>query len=457
MSELTLSRLADLNAARPLVGPPLPKALDEQLRWAHTGLRYRMLYGLHRQDIEAHVVAAVGQIRAMAWRPLDLSSNPFALAYEQSAALYHDEPAIVGPDPYVIAAVADSGVWPLMQRQQRDVMALREGLMLCELDDDGQPRAHVILPHRAEVEVDPRRPGRVVAVHWWELAPGSLSEWVRYHIDPRLQDEGYWVTDRQGKDITEEIRDGSTGYPWRGPDGTYLQPVIMQHAAETGQTWDPYTKRETVEGTIHLALHYTHLGHLIRHAAHSQRYTVGARPRGVDLGDEEHGQQNTQQVIADAANVIQMEPDEDAPAGSVQIGQWAATMDPEKLMGAIRAYERRLIEQAVGGVEVTRGTSDIRSGASLAIGREAQILAQERCAPVFRMADRRALQLWSAQLATYTGRDLAQTWPTTTGQLWGTSTGATRPMRDIEYHIGSAGQKITQVEPAHTEDHDNGR
>jgi hypothetical protein len=30
-------------------------------------------------------------------------------------------------------------------------------------------------------------------------------------------------------------------------------------------------------------------------------------------------------------------------------------------------------------------------------------------------------------------------------------------MRDIEYHIGSAGQQITQVEPAHTEDDDNGR
>lgn len=433
-------RLTEANAGRPLIGPPLPSSLDEQLRWEHTGLRYRMLYGLHRADIERHVIAAVGQERARAWRPLDLSSNPFALAYEQSAALYHDEPAIVGPDPYVVAAVADSGVWPLMQRVQRDTMALRESLLLCELDDDGQPRAHVILPHRSTVEVDPRRPGRIVAAHWWELAPDSLSEWVQYHIDPRKQDSGYWVTDRTGNDITAQIRGDATGYPWRGPSGEYVQPVIMHHAAESGQTWDPYTKRETVEGTIHLALHYTHLGHLIRHAAHAQRYTVGAHARGAQMGDEE--QASSAQVIADAASVIQMDPDEDAPAGSVQIGQWAATMDPEKLMAAIRSYERRLIEQAVGGVEVTRGTSDIRSGASLAIGREAQIIAQERCAPVFRMADRRAIQVWSALLATYTGRNLPLTWPTTTGQTWQTSTGATRPMRDIEYHIGSAGQKI---------------
>lgn len=447
MSELIAAQLAAGNASRPLIGPPLPSALDEQLRWAHTGLRYRMLYGLHRPDIEAHIIAAVGHERARAWMPLDLSSNPFALAYEQGAALYHDEPAIVGPDPYVIDAVAESGVWPLLQRHQRDVLALREGLLLCELDDDGQPRAHVILPHRAEVEVDPRRPGRLVAVHWWELAPGSLSEWVRYHVDPRLGDAGYWVTDRAGKDITAHVREGATGYPWRGPDGGCLQPVVMYHASETGQTWDPYTKRETVEGTIHLALHYTHLGHLIRHAAHAQRYTVGARPRGVDVGED--GDRNTQQVIADAANVIQMEPDEDAPAGSVQIGQWQATMDPERLMSAIRAYERRLIEQAVGGVEVTRGTSDIRSGASLAIGREAQIIAQERCAPVFRAADRRALQLWSAQLAAYTGRDFPLSWPTSTGETWTTSTGAVRPLRDIEYHIGGAGKTIP-VPPATT-------
>jgi hypothetical protein len=104
----------------------------------------------------------------------------------------------------------------------------------------------------------------------------------------------------------------------------------------------------------------------------------------------------------------------------------------------------------VGGVETTRSTSDIRSGASLAVSREAQILAQERYAPVFRGADRRALQVWSALLATDRGTDYPLTWAAQTGRKRQGATGAVRPERDIEYNLSSpvAGDIPTTMPPS---------
>ena len=182
-----------------------------------------------------------------------------------------------------------------------------------------------------------------------------------------------------------------------------------------------------------LALHYTHFGHVLRHAAWAQRYMAGVRPRG----GEATADGMATQIVADAATVLDLEIDEESVGTSPQIGQWSSSANPEQMMAAIRAYERRLIEQAVGGVEVTRGTSDIRSGYSLAVGREAQILAQERFAPVFRRADRLALAVWSALLGADRKQDYPTSWPTVTGGTRTTATGSTRTEHDVEYAIGS--------------------
>lgn len=410
-------------------GPPGPANPEERRRWQHTAKRWRLLYDEHYADVWSLVVSSVGQQRANAWLPLDLSSNPFALAWSQLAALYQDEPSIIGPHPDVVTAVAECGWWSMAQRLQRDVLALREHGVLCELDENGAPRGHLILPHRMRVEANPRRPGVVIAAHWWEPDPRDDAQWVEYHIDPRIP--AYWVTDGKGNDISEAILGDVAGtYPWRARDASPVQPVVLYHASETGTTWDPYTASSIVNGSLMLSLHYTHLGHIFRHAAWAQRYMAGVRPRGGDVAED-----GSTHVVADAATVLDLELDEDAAAGTVQIGQWSTTADPEKFMNATRIYERRLIEQAVGGVEVTRETSDIRSGYSLAVGREAQVLAQERYAPVFRAADRRALAVWSALLGADRGQDYPTNWPTQTGKTRMTISGGTRPERDIEYSI----------------------
>lgn len=409
--------------------PPMPADIEERLRWQHTALRWRLLYGRHEEDVWARLVAKVGPQRARAWRPIDLSSNPFLLAYTQLAALYQDEPGIIGPHPDVSEAVAESGFWCLAQRNQRDTLGLRELPVLCDLDEVGAPRAVVIWPHRCRIVVNPRRPSVPVAVHWWEPDPRDPAAWVEYHIDPRSP--AYWVTDEKGADISKDLLGGAkTGeaYPWRALGGAPVQPVVLYHAAETGAVWDPYAGIEVVEGSMHLSIQYTNFNHIIHNAAWSQRYTIGLTARGGDQGEG-----GTQQVVADPAVVMQFDPDEDA--AQAQAGQWALTADPERVIASIRQYERRLIEQAVGGVEVTRESSDIRSGYSLAVSREAQILAQERYAPVFRRPDREALRVWSALLGAARGVDYPTIWPTRTGGVRLTRSGSPRPEADIEYAI----------------------
>jgi hypothetical protein len=238
------------------------------------------------------------------------------------------------------------------------------------------------------------------------------------------------VTDTADKDITPEVVGGfriGEAYPWFGPAGP-VQPVVLYHAAETGSIWDPYCGIEVVEGTLALGVQYTNFNHIIHHAAWAQRWTLGTRARGGEVDND-----GAQQVVADPTTVIELEQEEDAP--NAQVGQWALVADPEKVFNSIRQNERRLIEQAVGGVEVTRETSDIRSGYSLAVGREAQILAQERYAPVFRRGDRQALQVWSALLSTHHGADYPTSWPTATGAQRLTRSGTLRPEADIEYAI----------------------
>ena len=409
--------------------PPTPSAAEEQARWRHTAERWRLMYGRADSDHEARLRAAVGPQRAAAWKPLDRSSNISKVIWSRLAALYHDEPQISGVHPEVVEAVAESGYWSWMQRLQRDVLAFRESIALCDLDEDGDPVATVIWPHRARVEVAPRRPGDIVAVHWWEPDPRDPEDaWVEYHIDPRIP--RYWATDTKGRDITSEVIERPEVYPWTYR-GAPIQPAVMYHAARTGQTWDAYEGIEVHEGAFTIARQYTHFGHVIRHSAHAQRYMVNARARNAEAGPDG----TTSQVVADSATVLDLAVDSDDGATNAQIGQWTASVDPEKMIASIRANEKRMVEQALGGVEITRQSSDIRSGYSLAVGREAQILAQEEYAPVFRHSDRQALKVYSALLAEHRDRDYPVSWPTRTGGERVTMSGSTRPEYDIEYSI----------------------
>jgi len=412
-----------------MLPPPMPDSAEDQQRWRFTALAYRMLYNRFDADLDARVLAEVGPERAGAWRPYDRSSNPYRQVWEQLATLYDQEPEIIGPSPDVLALIAESGYWSASQRLQRDILGLRDLPVLYELDDEGSPRSHVIWPQYATVDVHPRRPTTAIAVHWWEPDPYRPSTWVQYHIDPRRivdGEGGYWATDTRGSDITMDVI-GTNIYPWIGQDGP-IQPVVFRHAAMSGMAWDPYFGKQIVEGGLSLSVLFTHYAHVVRHATWAQRWALGVRPRGATTTDG-----GARQVVADPATLLQLEQDEDAT--SPQVGQWTAATDAEKLVKSILLYERRLMDQAIGGVAVSRQQSDVRSGMALAVSRDSLARAEARFAPVFRADDRRAIAIWSSLLGAATGKTYPTTWPATTGRTRQSIFGNERPEYDIEYAV----------------------
>jgi len=406
--------------------PPLPTDAADRARVHETALRRRLLYSQHSGDVWERLVRSVGYERARAWRPLDMSANPYATTWRSLSALYREEPDIAGPHPDVIEAVAEAGQWSLMQRVQRDTLGLGEELKLCELDADGSPTAHVIHPDLATVDCDPRRPRVLRAVHFWEPDPRAPARWIRWTIQHRNSqgeiDPAYTAMEPDGTDVTAELRHGATDYPWIGQDGPVM-PVVMYHREITGACWDPYSFFEVVDGSLSLCILYTSYSHAVRQASWKQKYTLGA---SVRTGDVEPGR--PQQVIADPATILQLDADEGV--AQPMIGTLDQPVDLEDMIGSIRVYERRLVEQASGGIEVTRESSDIRSGYSLAVGREAQLQQQRRFAPQFRSADRQALSVWSDLLAVDRGQRYPSRWPTRRGPT-------RQDPADIVYQLGA--------------------
>ena len=370
--------------------PPIDDA-RELHRMEHQRLRWRLMYGLAEDDIADRLVEALGNIRKHLMGPVDLTSNPFLHVWSQAAALYNVEPMVIPPEgaELTAAAVSDSGWWQLMQRVQRDALALRTLPVHIDVDE-GEPIARPVEPYLVQVQSDPRRPARALAVTWWHRDPDDDTRWVRRIYDPRT--ETYQALDQEGQDVSQRVL-GATGWPdaWRWSDGMAFLPWVIYRAAESPDFWDCYTGREVVEGTLQLGVLLSYYSHLVRNASWSQKYTVNANVRGADSDDGS----TTRRVKADPASVLQFEQDSEA-VGQVLIGQWAPSGDPEKILASIMRYERRLVDMAIGSAQVSQATSDIRSGYSLAVSREAQRELQRSYAPVFRRADLDALAKFAA-------------------------------------------------------------
>jgi len=382
---------------------PTATSSADGARWEHTRLRRRLLYGRQADDIRQRIQQAIGSVRREAWGEIDLSSNPFLQTWRQLATLYRQTPRVVAPEGGEVAAVAmaEAGYWSMMARVQRDTLGLREMLVYVDIDPTGSPVYQPIYPDWVEViAVDPWVAARPVALKVWRR--DSRGDWIGYVYDSR--GEGYYAAlDADGVDVSSEVLrpEGDEGgayrgeaYPWR-VDGAPVLPFVLYHAEDTGQVFDPYTGREVVEGTLQLGVLYTYYNHVVRNAAWGQRYVVGAQPVGASA--DPTGQRS--QIVTDPATLLLLEPmDLDGAGGQVMVGQWTPPVDPEAILRSVIRYERRLVEMAVGGSQVTRETSDIRSGYSLAVSRDAEADARIGYAPTFSRGDLAACRLTAGLL-----------------------------------------------------------
>lgn len=393
--------------------PPIPKDTDEQMRVEHTRLRRRLLYSQFASDLDQRIRQAVGNVKADAWKPLDLTANPYLAIWQQTAVLYDVAPDVVAPvgsDP-VLAALTAAGAWPLMQRVQRDTLGLREMLLRVSADASGGLVVRPVFPDMVQVEVSPSDPSRPIKIKEWLFDPAA--GWVRHVYDIRDPlAPSYSVYTAAGLDVSEAILGGDfTGaaYPFRREDGTPILPWVLYHASETGCVWDPYTMREVVEGSLMLGVYLTYWGHVLRDASWPQRYVIGARVLGADTVDGEGNiLAGRREVVTDPATLLEMEMDPTF-SGQPLVGQWNASADPEKLLTSISMYERRILTLAgIQSPDVTRQDSDIRSGYSLAVSREQVRTLQRVYEPQFRRGDLQLIALAAALLNRATGNGYAE-------------------------------------------------
>ena len=393
--------------------PPIPKDTDEQMRVEHTRLRRRLLYSQFQTDLDSRIRQAVGNVKADAWKPLDLTANPYLSIWQQTAVLYDVAPEVVtvaGSEP-VLSALTESGAWALMQRVQRDTLGLREMLLRVSASEAGDLVVRPVFPDMVQVEVDPSDPGRPVKIKEWLFDP--THGWVRHVYDVRDPAAPlYAVFTAGGVDVSALVLGGNftgTAYPFRLADGAPILPWVLYHASETGCVWDCYTMREVVEGSLMLGVYLTFFGHVLRDASWPQRYVIGARVLGADTVDGEGNVlAGRREVVTDPATLLEMEMDPTF-TGQPLVGQWNASADPEKLLTSISMYERRILTLAgIQAPDVTRTDSDIRSGYSLAVSREQVRTLQRVYEPQFRRGDLQLLSIAAALLNRATGSAYAE-------------------------------------------------
>lgn len=352
-------------------------------RKEHQRLRWRLMYGQAEEDIRARVIRSVGSNRRAAWGPLDLTSNPFLAVWSQAAATYRTAPHVYAPPggEGVLAQLDAAGHWPLMQRIQRDALGLREMLVRIEYSEDDGVLTVPVAPYLVDVEVDPRNPYRAVAVTEERPDPDDSAKTVKVTCDPRRL--LYEARDEHGQDVSERVLGGSysgAAYPYVGPTGPIL-PYVTYRAALTGSYWDAFTGRELVETSLQLGVLYSFYMHCVKDASWPQRYAVDMEPIGLTADDDSGKGIKTDPAVLLLLRNTSLE----GTSGSV--GQWSASSDPESLLRSIQAYERRAVDAALGTANVSRTTSDIRSGYSLAVSREEQRELQRSYEPVFRRSD----------------------------------------------------------------------
>ena len=395
--------------------PPIDPA--EWPRWKHTRLRRRLLYSEHERDLNDRLREQLKHVRADAWGSPDLTANPFLSLWSQMSRLYAESPQITAPEgsEELLVTLEATGVWPLMQRVQRDTLALREMLLRTDphpglTENDPHHLVKIpVFPDLVEAKVTASNPKDPVAISELFEAGGK---WYRLQtsIEDPMDPFRRVVDVNSGHDCTEKVfghkAQGGEAYPYRYADGQPFLNYVTYHAAESGRQWDWSTLREVVEGSLNIGVGMTYYWHIIRNAAWAQRWSVGVEWGGGELGDGDPVETRRTRV-ADPATVIEGEPNSEGVQPSV--GQWSSPADPEAVLRSVFMYEDRILVLAgLTPPGVGKQEADIRSGYSLTVQREAAREHQRLYEPMFRRGDQEQMAKDAALLNRANGTNYSE-------------------------------------------------
>ena len=387
---------------------PTPLDTADIPRMEHSRLRRRMLYGLWGPDLAERAKRAMGLIRADAIGEVDLSGNALSSTSSAGAALYDRTPMVTGATPEAAQAMTGilrrAGYWPMMQRGQRDLLALRELPIRIDVttpEGDALPEvryrpAWPDLMHAVPDAERPERPAQVREAMLRTDPETGQAVWTWDHWS-LVGEPVHQILDERGADVSVKFGLPAGGlrgesYPWWLGEQPIL-PYVWHHAARGGQLWDSWFGMEIVEGTLNIGVLWTFFAHCVRNASWPQRWILNAKPAGGETVGER------QTVTADPAVVLQLVPATDEQGVQPSAGQWASGADPQALAEAIGVYERRVAAFAgLDPSDVQRVSGDPRSGYAISISREGKREAQRRYAPVMEITDTEILRTTAAMV-----------------------------------------------------------
>lgn len=404
------------------ITPSLPTSVLGQ-QHKEAGLRRRILYGFWKGDLQARIKKSVGTERADAWGDPDIGANLAVSAGKAAATLYDREGTISADSKTAAKKVAsilrDSGWWALMQRVQRDTAIIRNHHLQVRIVKGRAVFTPVFLDESEGIP-HPNDP-EALGEFWWRrerIQADGTKVWTWDHWD--ISKEGaevYQVTDDTRKnDLSPAYlvdKDGNPApaggfkgedYPFRFSDDEAFINVIVYRAEKTGTLYDWGTGCELIDACLTLGVLWTFFTHTCRSSTFLQRYIMNLMVGGQSTEGNEDAPRKA--VVGDPAVVMSLMQHEDTDqAGSV--GAFPRPIDPDQLIEAIIAYERRVIALAgINPANVSRQSGDPRSGYALAVNNEEKRAQQRQYAPAFRHSDQRLCRVVARMWSLSTGEAL---------------------------------------------------
>lgn len=365
--------------------PPVPRDIGEAQRWAYTSRRRRILYGLHRDLVEARLAASVGETAATAWGGVDLSTNLLRLVCDSVSVLYEVPPTLrfVGERGAIARSMEGLcrrvGLWSRLQRVSRDAIGLREQLVRVGYSSRGDVTVRSVRPDRVEAWAHDDDPSSPVRVREWRRRGGAWTADEFCIEDPERPSIS--ILDAGG-DVVDVMATGDE-YPWRRSDGAAVVPYVWYRAAVTDLLWDPYEWDSLVEGTLHSSVLRSLYAHMVQTSSWKTRYMLNCE--AVGAGSSAAGAE----IEGDPALILALRTPRDLePGASSSVGVLDQPGDPLQVLMSIERWEHACVGSVgLPAAELLRSSGDPRSGIALQAAAEGQRSVQRRFVGQFSRSD----------------------------------------------------------------------
>ena len=418
--------------------PNMPTVQDEN-RAQESAIRRRMLEGTWKKDLLNVMSEHLNPGRMDSWGPPDLSTNLLETITRELSKLYHETPTVSHNEADITALTGRDGLlqplWPLMQRAQQSILALREGFIRCdyipagEIDKQASIQYRLVTPDYVYCESNPSAPDIPTLYQEYRIRvyqkkgvdgatkPDPEIIWTVDIFDLRnMKKPSFKIcrVDDSGK-IGEDLTKYYLGvaslkgekYPYRYSDGFPFMPIVMYHAEATGKLWNSYDKKSLTAGAMQTAMLGSYWLHICKSASYEQRYIAGLTLQGLNQLEADQPARRAE-LATDPSSILVFQQDPDAMQGQPLIGSFSPSVDPNSFLQAIHSYEKKIASSFSISASLLRESGDPRSGYSIAISKDGQRQAQRIQAPIFRVYDSKLCNIVAAMANRFMGLNLPE-------------------------------------------------